>query len=601
MAEARTFDEVDPSVEPQEASVAASGVSDQATGEDTLGFGPYVSALAHFLAAERTQPPLTLSVEGEWGTGKSSFMLQLQKTLERDGHPTVHFNAWRHDQAEQLWAAFALHFIKELAGSLKSWRRWLASFRLWWHRFDLRSGWPRLLGWGLSVVVLISVAGAMAAGVAEEGVAWFEPLLGEGGSLRLGALLKLTGAFGIVGLGYITLRGVTAAFGNPLRAELEQYLDRPDYRRHTAFIEEFHQDFQAIVRAYAPSRRVFVFIDDLDRCEVPRSAELMQAINLLVSDSPQLVFIIGMDRAKVAAGLAVKFADLLRFIYPDAEGDGGRVSPWKGYEFGYDFIEKFIQLPFQVPRPTRREIERMLEGENGDVTPAPDEGARRALVEVQRGEDSPEVREIVLMAAPALDFNPRRVKQFLNAFRLKAHVAHNTGLFGWSEGEAFWPLTLERLGKFVALSLRWPRVLAEAEDDPRLLDELQLLALRDSVGEQGAKDVRNEVLDRDPENPSDGELVVMGRAEEWAADRDLLRLLRYGLDGPDAPDDQTLRRFSVFRLDLERLLQTSPRTRAAERGAASEQAPPGPLPPEAMKRAEPPSGDAEMYEQSVTA
>jgi hypothetical protein len=65
----------------QFAEVTGSAVGDQPTATDSLGFGPYVEALAGFLRSEATAPPLTVSIEGEWGSGKSSFMMQLEQTI----------------------------------------------------------------------------------------------------------------------------------------------------------------------------------------------------------------------------------------------------------------------------------------------------------------------------------------------------------------------------------------------------------------------------------------------------------------------------------------------------------------------------------------
>src|SRR6516225_5818391 len=92
------------------ASISPNSVSDQPTKIDRLGVAPYVSAVAAFLLHPETQLPLTLSVEGEWGSGKSSFMLQLEDQLKAKGGRTVWFNAWRHDKEDELWAAFALDF-----------------------------------------------------------------------------------------------------------------------------------------------------------------------------------------------------------------------------------------------------------------------------------------------------------------------------------------------------------------------------------------------------------------------------------------------------------------------------------------------------------
>src|SRR6516162_6106306 len=61
--------------------VMGSTVGDQPTATDTLGFAPYVEALAAFLRSDATSPPLSVSIEGEWGSGKSSFMIQLEQAI----------------------------------------------------------------------------------------------------------------------------------------------------------------------------------------------------------------------------------------------------------------------------------------------------------------------------------------------------------------------------------------------------------------------------------------------------------------------------------------------------------------------------------------
>src|SRR6266496_5606681 len=103
--------EVDKGIAEAEASrvsVSPNSVSDQPATKDALGFEPYVNAVGAFLMHKETLPPLTLSVEGSWGSGKSSFMLQLEKYIKSKGAKTVWLNAWRHDKEEDLWAGFAL-------------------------------------------------------------------------------------------------------------------------------------------------------------------------------------------------------------------------------------------------------------------------------------------------------------------------------------------------------------------------------------------------------------------------------------------------------------------------------------------------------------
>ncbi|MET0625770.1 MAG: hypothetical protein ABW250_22740, partial [Pyrinomonadaceae bacterium] len=180
------------------------------------------------------------------------------------------------------------------------------------------------------------------------------------------------------------------------------------------------------------------------------------------------------------------------------------------------------------------------------------EEEKEGLMLLEKG-DSPTVRNIVLMAAPALDYNPRRIKQFINLFRLKAYIAYETGLFRRPRaGSPYSALTLEQLGKFVAIGLRWPRLLADLDDDYELLQRLQR-ATDGSPTDEGDEAVAN-----------------------WRQRPELMSLLRLGLVGrrdpfnrknPIDPD-----RYSLAGLDVSRLLQVSPR---AMRGAvaATESAP----------------------------
>lgn len=46
---------------------------------DNLGITKYVGALAKFI--DNAETPITLSIQGEWGSGKTSFMNQLKAEL----------------------------------------------------------------------------------------------------------------------------------------------------------------------------------------------------------------------------------------------------------------------------------------------------------------------------------------------------------------------------------------------------------------------------------------------------------------------------------------------------------------------------------------
>ena len=639
-------------ITPDEESIMSASVSDQPTSTDSLGFEPYVKALARFLTDERTQPPLTLSIEGEWGAGKSSFMLQLERELKHtylrprikrllwfrwmirmrkeripplirhrrwwgplwpllavpkeeryttlhERYPTflsVRFNAWRHDKDSSLWASFALALLRKLAGELPLPQRAWTHLKLTVRRFKWTDGWPVLLRsllLGISLLVLsVTLFYFLYIG-------GLEKILGEATEVK-GAeifvkLIKGSGVVGVIVAYLFLLNKLKETVGDPFKSDLKKYLQTPHYDTQISFIEQFHADFGKIVQTFAGKNKVYVFIDDLDRSEVPKAADLMQAINLLISDSPQVFFIVGMDRDKVAAGLAVKYEKILPYLCAPAKDKDQQPSvpesvtkpgfdATKGLEFGYSFIEKFIQIPFRIPQPGELGLATLLDlispimgdtkepdtsTQSPDSTssqipastvptpperrsstagatpvaqpspsPTPEQEERRERIRITVTRDSTTVRKIVEMAAPALDYNPRRIKQFINMFRLKALIAAETGLFDVPKnGPGHQGLTLPQLGKFVAISLKWPRLLTALENDYSLLRVLEKWATG-----------RSETI-----SPA----VI-----DWTHDSDLAGLLNYGCKGDRDPFDEEkpadYSRYSLANVDVQSLLRITP-------------------------------------------
>lgn len=143
--------------------------------DDKLGFAPYVDAVASFLLSPETQPPLTLSIEGDWGVGKSSFMVQLRNRIQleagqRDGATKplwVEFNPWLHSKDEELWASFAVTFVRETARQLRWLERWTARTRLLLNRIWRPENNAGLLR---GVAMLIGFVGAVFVGLVVSGM-----------------------------------------------------------------------------------------------------------------------------------------------------------------------------------------------------------------------------------------------------------------------------------------------------------------------------------------------------------------------------------------------------------------------------------------------
>ncbi|MCD4780963.1 MAG: SUMF1/EgtB/PvdO family nonheme iron enzyme, partial [Candidatus Omnitrophica bacterium] len=599
-------------IKPQIDSISSAALCDQYAVKDALGFECYVNAIAEFLTDSETEPPLTISIEGKWGTGKSSFMAQLENTLKKRHNLTVSFNAWRHDKEDSMWAAFAIDFLHQIASQQKFYHRWTGHFKL----FIQRLNWKNKLYVIRSLTVwfaFIVFTGAAVILIILKGFEWINPLItGINGNMWDNIVLYLGlggGAAASIGLLISIWMKLKNIIGNPLNMDINKYIQSPDYENRITFIENFHKDFENIVKAYAGDKNVYVFIDDLDRCEIPKAADMMQAINLMISPNSQLIFIIGMDREKVAASIAVKHEKLLPYLFSlksinaGSQNSANEKSPHDtttsesvntadilyGLEYGYEFIEKFIQLPFLVPQPTGSELDNFLKsfsepkenirtdasrlgirpkqifedyskkiaaklgydtGRIGRIkkgAKTEEETEKEKIVDIKEGDkkkeinekiklelgtDSPGVRNIAMMVAPALDNNPRRIKQFINLFRLRAFIAKETGLLditGKSSPDDL--LTLEQLGKFIAISLKWPLFIIHLDANRSLLAELQQEAL----------------------DPKSAELNY------WSRDEKFMNLLRAGcLNGIDTSFDPEIN-CNLSTVNVDRLLQVSPR------------------------------------------
>ena len=587
---------IEAKVEPVEISISTYAIGDSETKDDTLGFGPYVEAVAEFLVHEDTQPPLTMSIEGEWGSGKSSFMRQLQKEIRRiyknQGKEKcfiVEFDPWRHDKDEALWAAFALKFIKDSAISLKKWEKCSANYKLWKLRFQWKNAWLDLIR-----VVFISLVWILSTVVIAVGL-WNGIKLGENGTV---VLPKWIGSFvAILVSGWGAFGKIKDFCGSPLAMDLKKYMKRPDYVSKISFLEQFHKDFKKVVRSYAGNERVYVFVDDLDRCEVPKAAELMESINLMLSEEPNLVFIMGMDREKVAAGLAVKHEKLLPYLSgPVINREDIDIDTFKqksGIRYGYSFIEKFIQIPFALPIPSKKDINNMLLDMVGktdedvktipseplekksDITEMPPESPiepsgttektpvdlskpkehitskqKKEAARAERKEAREEVmlkfegddknfRSVALMVSEAFGNNPRRVKQFVNLFRLRIRTAASTGLITPKERL----LTFVQLGKFIGIGLGWPLFVKDLERNNKMLDDL----VDYLEGETKQENVDEKI-------------------KEWAEDKKLIGLIKSGCfdeKGAKKTGDE-YGRFCMRGLDVERLMKIAPRIKQTE-------------------------------------
>jgi hypothetical protein len=525
-------------------------LADKPAIEDSLGYTPYVEALAGFIRDERTGMPLTISVEGEWGAGKSSFLLQVERKLRiPDGDTvrghlpmrTVWFNPWRHDAGVALWAAFAIAFERQMQRDLEGKWAWLKKrFHLLQRRFSVEQHWQRLVRETLTIFawfVAITAAVVLLLMLVEP--------RDFARSNKLDVLFKgvvKSVPFGFVAAVFAFGVQFKKFLGNPLQADLKDLFKEPNYAEQVAGIERFQEDFARLVEVYGPRsgdkpERIVVFIDDLDRCEVPKAAELLQSLQLLMSPSdpasneaihqPQLVFILGIDREKVAAGIAAKHEKLwpyLTALNPKTGAPDPVAGLREAVSFGLSYLEKFIDVTLRLPSlhaaslhrylgklcenagalaepagpdfafpdryaetaekpsaaatvPRTAEDTGGLAGSAPSITPSAEQLAAEAKAPAaatrkveEKLRETNLIHDCALMAAPLLRNNPRRIKQFVNLFRLRARLLPLTA--GTTASSAGKFLTLQQMGKLIAIELAHPLLLDDWKRDTELFPKL---------------------------------------------------------------------------------------------------------------------------------
>jgi hypothetical protein len=513
-------------------------------------------ALREFLVSDETRPPLTVAVEAPWGGGKSSLMRHLQDTLindvdattqkrpfKEDPVPTVWFNPWKHEAGKTLWAAFAVAFERQMAERYghcdRLWKRLTLSVQ----RLETMEKIQLALRFAFWVFALIAL-GCIAWQQAhpETVTDWKDRLMQH--APWLGMIVTL----------WAFLKDAVKQLGSPLKLDVSRLLTHNDHTDKVDDLHRFHEDFRRMMRSYIPRRKndkpgkAVVFIDDLDRCEAPKAAELLQSLHQMLNvqersrgaedkDAPGIICVLGMDREKVAAAVAAKHEKLLPLLMKtDANG---KVSRENSMIFGHEFLEKFIQLTLHLPPMQGRDLDEYLASITGwnakmdgiagssgiaaasavgtpeSAEPTTDsaerkkaeeaaEAAHRSWIYEKTQEDFHAAAEriervsedlddgLVAMqcarhVAAALENNPRKLKQFVNLFRLRLYLTAAMNFLDLpdrdaekSDVEPLRPstpgkLSVHHLAKLVALELAAPSEMAAIRETPpeRMFEALE--------------------------------------------------------------------------------------------------------------------------------
>lgn len=336
-------------------------VSDRAALADKLGIKADVAGLVDLIrdAVEADEKaaregkkeratPLTISVQGSWGSGKTSIMRMVQEELEgAPGIETAWVETWAYGHladASNLPAAvmheLAVELEKSEAPTDKSGGSGLSARE----RFSRLSG--ILLSIGTDIVVPTAVA-------------------------ALNALVPAAAA----SVASAALTSTVESGKKGWRRKQEEKVEEamaPSAAEAVA-LRELRTTFEDAV---AETGKTWVFfIDDLDRIPPLRAVELMEAIQVFLSVK-NCVFVLAIDFEVVREGVTEKYGDYM--------------SARKARSF----FDKLVQVAFDVPQ-SRYEFDEFLEDllKDGRIEPALD---RDGLVRYSIGRNPRAAKRLVL-------------------------------------------------------------------------------------------------------------------------------------------------------------------------------------------------------------
>ncbi|HEX7286192.1 MAG TPA: P-loop NTPase fold protein [Candidatus Angelobacter sp.] len=354
---------------------------------DSLGFTPMSLGLSRFIRNPKTQPPVTVAIEGEWGEGKSSVMSLLRGDLEKSRFRPVWFNAWHHQSEEQLLAALLQHIKNQAVPPWWHIDNWIFRARLIHFRF--REKWPLL------VLLVLGLCGTVAFELTRHGlkladfvnfgtdlITLIKYLLPWSGQKDLPQDL---GHFSVVATVIAIFAAVfrkAKAFGiNPakLTDNLRDAAAIKDVKPDPGVRPRFAREFGDVCRAWSwGGRRVIIFIDDLDRCRPESVVTVLESINFLTTAGDCMI-VLGMAQNQVTHCVGLGFKDIAHA--EAAYHGGGNTEQEKAiarFNYGAFYIKKLVNIVAPLPKTTPEQRRRVLEVRAAEVRRQAEEAGKKA-------------------------------------------------------------------------------------------------------------------------------------------------------------------------------------------------------------------------------
>lgn len=446
--------------------------NDIETTTDYLHFSVVSDTIAE-LIMESGENPISIGVSGSWGSGKSSMVKMVGKSLmSRDAtgkdssYIFLEFNAWLYQGYDDAKSALLQVVAKKLEDELKR-RKLVNGDDVWkcFKRFSSRINWFQVTK--LAVPLLAGLI---------PGVSAFGPIVSLANSLKSAVKKQSSETEGT--------SAIESEFGS-IVPEVKDLLNEENEKTVTQRIDEIRQDFEELLEKIDVT--LVVLVDDLDRCLPETAISTLEAMRLLLFVK-RTAFIIAADEQMIRNGVKAHF---------------GNVDLSDGLVTSY--FDKLIQVPITVPHLGVAEIKVYitllfleLEVRRKKLDKSVLSSAISQMQKLLSNSWSKEItsdsiskcfddnqlevmREYitvadqlagVLVEAENIKGNPRLIKRLLNALEIRKKIAKVNGMT-LDSNMLIKMLLFERCASSAAFEY-FAKEISEAEEGrPRFIEELE--------------------------------------------------------------------------------------------------------------------------------
>jgi len=310
--------------------------------KDRLGRDTLVKTLGGMFAQTECDNGFTMALLGDWGQGKSTVMGLLQAELEekhKDKFEFAKYNAWEYEKADNVAAGIA----QEVVAGLLDISEWKMPFLR--ARFAWREHKSSVYVFILSLVAAVAFSLVMM--VSLPLIELVESVSDKFPNAK--SLIELVATYWPWILPMLGLRNILKKTEHPLKVGLRTYFRLPDYGKHLGLVPVLKKDITALCQLQLNEcviplikvrvreiKKLIVFVDDLDRCNVDHIVKVLDAIRLVMT-IPNVIVMIGIDHRIAFKAIAKHYKEL---------ADGGDTRG--AGEIARDYLGKIIQLPLRL-------------------------------------------------------------------------------------------------------------------------------------------------------------------------------------------------------------------------------------------------------------